>query len=867
MNASQANSGDFFANVRRRLNDPDTRTGSIIVLGLLVIPLFLLGYMAFIMWETPAVEGLSSEGFQQSTVLYTSGGKEITRYYEQNRRWVPLDSIADIVPKALVAAEDRRFYRHQGIDVQRTAGAILQTATGNVQGGSTITMQLVRNMFPDVGDDFALTRKFKEWFTALRLEDHYSKKQLLEFYLNSVPFGYNTSGVEAAAETYFNESALEIDTLQAAQLVGMLKATSLYDPVDNPEEARERRNVVLDQLRENGVITNAAFQRLREQETPMGFAPVTPSNNMAPFFAAHARQRLSDWAKRNGYNLYTSGLKVYTTLDAKKQKAAQEAVDEMLSNLQDVVDVSWSQADVPFFSSNSEAYASQVNPETAFDYYWESHPEVLNGFIQRSQAYRRRVEQGRNESEVLSALKQNTAFMDSLKDVTSLLQAGFTAMEPQTGYIRAWVGGKNFEKSQYDHVAQAQRQPGSTFNPFVYSAAVDEGYRPNDMFIDEKVTYTFPQTGRTWSPGNFGRESRQPIPMRKALAQSKNTVTSQLAIELGPGRIADQARRMGIESELNEVPSLALGTSPVTLQEMIGAYGVLANQGTYRKPVFLKRIETQDGRVLARFGSEGREALSPSTAYTTLDMMRGVISGGTGIRMRSEFGARGDLAGKTGTTQDNSDGWFMLLHPDLAVGAWVGFNSPQITFRTRYWGQGSHNALKIVGNFYQDVNLSTEARFEEPGSYVEPQGRDTSGGTMRVFAEDGLQQESESRTTRFDTLDTGDDEEFDFEFDTDDEEIGSQDVSESGTFSTGETSAGDTSGAATGGGAGEEQQADEELAEQSEPQSEADQQTREAREDSQVRELLEQQEEEQQQQGGGDEDGGGDGDSGDDGGQ
>ena len=846
-------STSYLERVKHRLNEPGQRLSSLAVLLLALIPLGAFAYSLIVLSLTPRTEGLSRSAFEQATVIYTRNGQEITRFYNKNRRWLPMDSIATVVPKALIATEDRRFYQHQGIDVTRTAGAIFQTISGDKQGGSTITMQLVRNLYPDVSDDWDITRKFKEWFAAMRIEDNYSKEQILEFYLNTVPFGYQTHGIEAASQTYFNKPAIALDTLQAATLVGMLKGTTMYNPQLNPENSRERRNVVLEQMVEAGVLSQEKYERLKDQETEMDFEPTTHTNNFAPYFAEHVRQWMTKWAEQNGYNLYTDGLQVYTTLDAEMQKEAENAVQSQLSLLQNVVDVSWSQASVPFQSSNAEAYQSYAQQVDPFAYYWESHPQVLNKLLQQTARYQQLTEQGTSSEAALQQLKENTSFVDSVKTIHSQLQAGFVAMEPQNGFIRSWVGGRNYEVSKYDYVAQAKRQPGSTFKPFVYATALANGYQQNDLFRDAKITYQVPRTNQTWSPGNFGGETGDLMPLKAALANSKNTITSQLAIELGPSRIADMARSMGIQSELDEVPSLALGTSPVTLLEMVSAYATLADQGRYHKPVFIKRIEDKDGNVVATIEPEMHRAISPSVAYGTLDMMRGVIQDGTGVRMRYQYGASGDLAGKTGTTQRGADGWFMLMHPDLVMGAWVGFNSPSLRFRTRYWGQGSHNALRIVGSFYRDINLAANARFKEPASYVEPD----ESSSIYLFADNNLQM----RDTRADSIGRTGIPEGDFDVDTSSFDIDTDDLSgdipETVDAEEQEETPSDEEGNAAeeeGEGQADEPETAEEGEEQpSEPQSESERLTREARENSQVDDLLDKMEGQGGSDGGGSE--------------
>lgn len=728
--------------------------------GVLVLALLLFVWMLV---SVPDVQQLDRSSFARATVVYTDDGEELTRYYHENRSWVPLDSISPIAVEALVATEDRRFYDHAGVDVTRTAGALLETLQGEPQGGSTLTMQLARNAFAEVGDDFIVERKVKEWLTAIKVERSYSKDEILEMYLNTIPFNYNAFGIEAASRTYFNKPAAELDTLQAATLVGMLKGTSIYNPVKNPVASETRRNVVLKQMMENGVIGRSDYDRLREQETQLDFHRLTPTNNLAPYFADYVREWLDDWAQRNGFNLYTGGLRVYTTLDAELQREAEEAVRTQLERMQAVVDVTWSSENVPLVNASASAFENirrQVDP---FSYYWEAHPEMSEEIIQQSSRYRALTEQGMSPDEAMRRLSSDEAFVDSLKSIYSTLQAGLVAMNPDDGHVKAWVGGRRFDKYQFDHVVDARRQPGSTFKPFVYAAALKKGISPLDTLRDKSIRYVDEWTGREWSPENFGRETGRMLTVREGLAQSKNTITSRLMMEVGPEAVVDMARTMGIKSELDAVPSLALGTSEVTLLELTAAYATLANAGVYNEPLTVTRIETADGRVLATFSSESRRAIEPEIAYGVLDMMRGVIDHGTGVRMKRVYGARGDVAGKTGTTQRGADGWFMLIHPELVAGSWVGFPSPSITFRTRYWGQGSHNALRIVGDFYRDAGLSTGAQFHPPAGYTPPEERrlrrraeDTAGFQLPDFDFTSDDEDDESRpdgidTTGFDT--------------------------------------------------------------------------------------------------------------------
>ena len=704
--------------VRARLGEgPGPRRACIALLVLAGLGVLFLGWWLYLIVASPSIGELRDARYAQATLVLTADGNELTRYSAQNRNWVPIDSISANLARALVATEDQRFYEHPGIDFKRTGGAVLQTLTGDVQGGSTITMQLARNAFPEFKDDFILTRKFKEWLTAIHIEDMYEKKEILEMYFNTVPFLHNAFGIEAGAQTYFDKHAADLSVLEAATLVAMLKGPAYYNPRQHPERSRERRNVVLAQMKEAGDLEPDRHETLRKQKTPLNFDPVSYGADRAPYFARHLRQRLQEWAEQEGYNLYTSGLRIHTPLDSRMQKAAKTAVAGMGERLQGVAEEEWGGA--------------------AFPAFWNENPALLDRFVRQSRRFERLTAGGGASADsALARLKGDAAFLDSLKQEQARLEAGFVAVDPSNGHVRAWVGGRDFEENKYDHVAQAQRQPGSTFKPFVYATALKNGFSPDDRIRDEVRTYEL-SGPRTWDPENFGEASGRMVRVRDGLAQSKNTITARLMMEVGPEKVAQTARNMGIESELKAVPSLALGTSPVRLLEVASAYTTIANRGTGHEPVTVTRIESRSGDVLERFGGEEREGLEASVAYTLLDMMRGVVDRGTGQRIRSSYGAQGDLAGKTGTTQKGADGWFMLMHPDLVMGSWVGFSTSALHFRSTYWGQGSHTALPIVGRFLQQVDLSAEASFEPPPGYDGP-----AAGPRALARADSLESES-----------------------------------------------------------------------------------------------------------------------------
>jgi penicillin-binding protein 1A len=580
---------------------------------------------------TPSIAHLRKAKVEAPAVVMSADGVVLATFRRVHRQWVPLNQVAPSVVQALIATEDHRFYEHHGIDLRRTASSALRTLGGDRQGGSTLTQQLARNLYPDeIGRAPTLHRKLKEAITALKIEAVYSKQEILETYLNTVPFLYNAFGIEMAARTYFDKPASRLDVLESATLIGMLKGTSYYNPVLNPDRARERRNVVLAQMARHGMLPPERAQQLAQRPLRLDFERQDEEPGPAPHMAQQVRKWLIGWADRNGYDIYADGLVVRTTLDSRLQKAANQAVARQTSQLQQLAD--------------------------------------------------RRRKAGEERA---------------------LLQAGFLAIDPRSGHIRAWVGSAGFEQDQFDHVSQAHRQPGSTFKPFVYGAAFMAGFRPTDTFVDEPVALRG-KGGEVWSPRDTTPPTHRPMSLRDGLVQSRNSITAQLMARVGPDRVAKLAQAMGVrESTLDEVPSLALGTSPVTLREMVSGYATIANNGVWMEPLLVLRVEDRHGKALDAFvPGRSAQAMPKPAALTLVDAMRGVVDEGTGAAIRTRYGIQADVAGKTGTTQDNTDGWFILVHPQLAAGAWVGYNDPRITMPDA-WGPGAHSALPIVGEVVQ----------------------------------------------------------------------------------------------------------------------------------------------------------------------
>jgi penicillin-binding protein 1A len=693
----------FFA---RRFDDPDKVRAayvlSILVAVVLVVGLTVGGYMLSLANNLPSTQSLENPQFQLATVAYTADGEELARYARQNRSWINYSEISPHVIDALVATEDHRFHEHWGIDLQGIAAAVVDVVTGGgLRGASTISQQLARNLYNEqIGRAVTIERKLKEMITAVELERRYTKREIIEMYLNTVEFGYNAFGIQSAAQTFFGKSASDLSVLESATLVGMLKGVTLYNPVRNPERSQTRRNVVLLQMVRNGVLPQSFYEEHNDDPVDAEYHSSELYASMAPYFAEHVRQWMADWAEQNGHDLYSDGLRVYTTLDSDLQKIAKASVDSQMTGLQAAVGFEWSHPNETYYSSNLTDYYDlpEHNP---FSHFWSSKQDVVYDFIRETEHYGHLRDQGLSEDEALSQLYNDESFADSLRAEKMQLSAGLVSMDPRNGHVKVWVGGRNFQQDKYDKVAIAQRQPGSTFKPFTYTAAIDNGYSPYYQLLDSTFTWRDPSTDSTWSPTNFGGSTGQMLTLSQGLAKSINTITGRLVLEVGPGAVAFYARRMGVESELAEVPSIALGTSNVTLLEMTTAYSTLASGGLRHDPIVVTRIEDRYGNVLYQSTPTPSEALSERTAYTMVDMLRGVIDYGTGIRIRTQFRLGDyDLAGKTGTTQRSADGWFMLMHPELVTGSWVGFNDPRLTFRTDWWGQGAHNALLLVGDYF-----------------------------------------------------------------------------------------------------------------------------------------------------------------------
>jgi penicillin-binding protein 1A len=664
------------------LRHPSRRT---FAWGLAALPVLFVLYVLLLIPFTPSIGDIRKAKIEQPARILSADGKLLAEFKPSNREWVKLNEISPNVVNALIATEDHRFYQHFGLDWRRTASAALHTFSGDRQGGSTITQQLARNLYPDeIGRAPTLTRKLKEAITALKIEAFYTKDEILETYLNTVPFLYNAYGIEMAARTYFDKSASDLNVLEAATLTGMLKGNSYYNPVLNPERALQRRNTVLGQLVKYGKLTPANYDTLSRKPLRLNFERQIEPTGPAPHFTQQLRKWLVAWADRNDYNIYSDGLVVRTTIDSRLQTMATQAVTLQGNQLQGIANSAW----------GTRAGCS-------------ADKDLLRAFLRETPDFRAAKDTGLSDDDAMKQLLADRKLVQNVCDTKTRVQADFLAMDPRTGEIKAWVGSRDFSEDPFDHVQQARRQPGSTFKPFVYAAAFEAGAKPDDKLPDNPVEIQL-AGGEIWKPSDEDEPSGREISLRDALAYSRNRITAQVMQTVGPNKVARLARAMGVrDSQLDPVPSLALGTSPVTLKEMVSAYGTIANLGNYVEPLMVTRIEDRNGNVLAQFApaSPTRE-LPADTARTLVDVMRDVVSRGTGASIRTRFGVRGDVAGKTGTTQGNADGWFILIQPQLVAGAWVGFNDSRVTLRSDYWGQGAHSALPIVGDFFQRAQRS-----------------------------------------------------------------------------------------------------------------------------------------------------------------
>lgn len=704
-------------------------------LSLLLLILLGAGYFVYLLQALPSIQELENPQTAVATEVRSRDGAVLDRYYVENRTFVTIEEISPNIINALIATEDHRFFNHWGIDLQRIAGLPYYWIQGRIQGGSTITQQLARNLYRDIGFEVSITRKLREMITAIQIENNYTKREIIEMYLNTVEFSNSAYGIEQAARTHYGKSSRDITVSEAATLIGQLKAVYAYNPRRFPERAKSRRNIVLLQMFNRGFISTEIFQNLSLEDIQLNYQPPSRSGRESRYFGEYVRLRIQDWAVENGYDLFTDGLVIYTTIDSRLQRHAERSVQEKLLEFQPEFVQEW--------TSSGGDY---------MDEYWEKYPQFIRQYMRETDRYKNAFQKYNTDQEsvVFEELMADSAYVDSVKRIKTKLQASFTAVDPSNGNVLAWVGGADFGSQQYDHVHQARRQAGSTFKPFVYAVAIDNGYMPYHKF--SKFPTSFIETnGRLWSPKDPSVPAGpEMVALREALARSLNNITVRLLPEIAgaPGtnkandlmsaarKIAEMASNLGIDMSDSQIyPSIALGTTKVSLLELVSAYTTFVNQGVHIEPVAITRIEDREGNVLEEFNPKyTEEVISPETAYMMIDMMRGVIRGGdgyngTGVRLRNTYNVQQDVAGKTGTTQNSADNWFVAMMPHIVMGSWVGGEDRRIRFPTddpNSIGQGARTALPIVGQFINYVTSDPDApwsydAFAQPPGFVMPE--------------------------------------------------------------------------------------------------------------------------------------------------
>ncbi|WP_027138169.1 penicillin-binding protein 1A [Gaetbulibacter saemankumensis] len=725
--------------------------------------LFSLGILAvvfvFLMasWgafgEMPDHTVLENPKTNLATEIISSDGKTLGKFYlNDNRTTVSYDELPKHLVEALIATEDARFESHSGVDAMGTLRAVVKLGSGG--GASTISQQLAKQLFHGEGSKNIIERilqKVKEWIIAIRLERQYTKEEIIAQYFNIYDFLNNADGIRSAARIYFGKEPKDLDVKESAMLVGMFKNSSLFNPRRREELTRTRRNVVLAQMSKYGYLDEKLKDSLQQTDLDINYTPESHREGIATYFRGYLDGFMKDWIKNNPkpdgtkYNLYNDGLKIYTTIDSRMQTYAEDAVQQHMSRLQ-----------AEFFNQNTP----QRNPTAPFqDLTYGAIDTLLRNSIKQSERWRHmKYDLKKSDEEILTSFKKPAEMsvfvwengqpsevdtimkpIDSIRYYKSFLRTGMMSMDPQTGHVKAWVGGMNYRHFQYDMVRQGKRQIGSTFKPFVYAAAIDQLHLspcdelPDTPFCIEKNKYGNPEE---WCPKNSGDEYGGMRTLKNALANSVNTVTARLIDKVGPQTVVDLAKKLGIESNIPAVPSIALGTPDLSVYEMVGAYSTFANKGVYTKPVMVTAIEDKNGTVLYQFKPETRDVLSEEAAYVTVKLLEGVTQYGSGARLRGKgrdayrvdyreiitgypYEFENPIAGKTGTTQNQSDGWFMGMVPNLVTGVWVGAEDRSVHFKTITYGQGAAMALPIWGVYmkscYADdtLNISKED-FEAP---------------------------------------------------------------------------------------------------------------------------------------------------------
>jgi penicillin-binding protein 1A len=697
--------------------------------GLSSIFLFFLFASWGLFGSMPSFEDLENPNSNLATEIYSSDNVLLGKFYNENRTSIKYSDLPKHLVDALVSTEDERFYEHSGIDIKRTASAFAKLGTNG--GASTITQQLAKLLFHGERSKnkiIGLIQKVKEWIIAIRLERQYTKQEIIAMYLNKADFINTAVGIRSAAKVYFAKEPRDLTIDESAMLVGMLKNPSLFNPIRRPDKVQQRRNVVLHQMVKNNYLKESEKAILEKEPIDLKFHPESHLDGIATYFREYLREYMKGWVKEHKkpdgteYDIYSDGLKIYTTIDSRIQIHAEEAVAAHLKNLQEQFFIEAKpNKNAPFVNLNE----SETN-------------KILMQAMKASERWRVLKEQDKTDEEIIKSFSVKTKMtvfswdgekemeitpLDSIRYYKHFLQSGLMSMEPQSGQVKAWVGGINYKYFQYDHVGQGARQVGSTFKPFVYATAIEQlGMSPCDTIIDRPFTMPKGKYNITesWSPQNSDNKYRGMVTLKKALANSINTVSAKLMDKVGPTAVVALAHKLGIKSEIPVQPSIALGAVEITVQDMVAAYSTFANEGVYMKPQFITRIEDKNGVTIYEPIPESHDVLNKDIAFAVVKLLEGVTEGGSGDRLRTTGGGynrmtgypyefTNPIAGKTGTTQNQSDGWFMGMVPNLVTGVWVGCEDRSARFRSITYGQGAAAALPIWGYFmkkcYADDHL------------------------------------------------------------------------------------------------------------------------------------------------------------------
>ena len=701
------------------------KTGMALLSGLIALIIYLGAVDLNFLWlfgKSPGFAQIKNPNTSSASEIYSADGKLIGKYFNENRTPVKYEEVNPQFWKALIDTEDERFYRHIGIDFQGLFGAAKDALVGNdARGASTITQQLAKNMFR-VRTQYStgllgkipgikiLIMKSKEWIIALKLEMLYEKNDILTMYANTVDFGSNSYGIKTASKTYFNTTPANLTTEQGAVLVGMLKATTHYNPIANPKNSLRRRNVVLQNMVTKGDLSKKQYDSLSVIPIKLSYSVESNYDGQALYFREAVANYLKDWCEENGYDLYSSGLKIYTTIDTRMQKYAEEAARKQMKQIQRNFNNHWGKND-PWIDENGKVIPGFIEQiaqrQPVYKYLaakYQNNPDSITYYLNKPHKVKLfDYDEGTIEKEMST--------MDSIRYMVRFMHCSMVAMEPQTGAVKAWVGDINFNSWKYDKVT-AMRQPGSTFKLFVYTEAMNQGLTPcdkrRDEYISMKVYDKKKKEEVTWTPGNAnGRFSGDSIPLKGAFARSINSIAVRLGQEMGIKRIIDTAEKMGIKSPLQDEPSLALGSCDVNLLEMANAYSTIADDGKHHEPILVTHIVDRDGRQVYIAPNKTEQVIPYKSAFLVQQLLLGGLRepGGTSQSLWGYVGKHSDTewGGKTGTSNNHSDAWFMCISPKLVVGAWVGGEYRSIHFRTGALGQGSRTALPICGYFLQAV--------------------------------------------------------------------------------------------------------------------------------------------------------------------